>query len=365
VSGGRSTLANDSDGERLRDDVSDLQGRSFAALLQHFRRRAALSQSELAEKAGLATSAIGALERGTRLRPRPSTVSILCDVLGLSVSEKAALATASRASERTVPEGLEAETERPVETASSARMLAFHPRPLPIPLTPLVGRLAEVFELSRVVRNPAVCLATLTGVGGAGKTRLALAVAGEVRAAFDDGVCLVELAPVDDARLVLSTVARAVGVPDTSESTLRDALVSVLEPRELLLVLDNCEHVIQACAELVADLLAACRRLTIMATSRELLRIDGEHHYVVPPLTLPDAEQRDEPETLAGVSSVALFVARARELMPAFSLTSENAADVAAICRQLDGIPLAIELASSRARMLSPPQISARLTDGL
>jgi predicted ATPase len=213
-----------------------------------------------------------------------------------------------------------------------------------------------------------VRLLTLTGPGGTGKTRLALRAAADVRDAFPHGVWLVELAPLTDTTLVPAAVARALGVRETGGRPLAEGgLRDHLREKRLLLVLDNCEHLLPAAAPLVAGLLAGCPGVTVLATSRSPLRVSGELQYPVPPLGLPDGAPpgaNGDLEALAAVESVRLFVARARAARPGFVLTGENAAAVAALCRRLDGLPLALELAAARVTLLPPRALYARLADG-
>ncbi|HEX5848531.1 MAG TPA: LuxR C-terminal-related transcriptional regulator [Rubrobacter sp.] len=204
---------------------------------------------------------------------------------------------------------------------------------------------------------------TLTGPGGAGKTRLALAIASETAGAFEDGVWLVELAPLSDPELVPQAVASVVGVRESPGKALADTLAEHLGTRDLLLLLDNCEHLADACVSLADRLLRRCPNLRILATSREALGIAGESLFDVPPLSLPDPHRGPTAGSLPEYEAVRLFVERARAVRPGFALTEENSLAIAHVCYRLDGIPLALELAAARAKVLSVEQISERLDD--
>ena len=231
---------------------------------------------------------------------------------------------------------------------------------LPAPSTPLVGRERERAAVADLLMRPEVRLVTLTGAGGVGKTRLALAVAGAVQNAFEDGACFVDLAPIVDPSLVLSVIARALEFGETARQSLLATLVDHLRDRSLLLVLDNFEQVIAA-APSVARLLAECPALKVLATSRAALRLSAEHEYPVPPLDLPDPKRLPDLDALSRSGAVALFVQRARAVRPDFQLTSANAAAVAELCARLDGLPLAIELAAARVKLLPPQAMLTRL----
>jgi predicted ATPase/DNA-binding SARP family transcriptional activator len=247
------------------------------------------------------------------------------------------------------------------------------PHNLPAPLTRFIGREREITEL-RPLLTPTrdadtLRLITFSGVGGCGKTRLALQVAASLTDAFPDGVWLVELASLADAALVPQAIATALRLREQPDHTLTETLAGSLRPRALLLVLDNCEHLVAACAALAHRLLTSCPHLRILATSRELLGIDGEYPYPVPPLSLPEAPGGAKATDgsplhhLSRSEAVQLFVERARTAVPRFQLTEANASAVATICRRLDGLPLAIELAAARMRIFSTEQIAARLDD--
>jgi predicted ATPase len=232
--------------------------------------------------------------------------------------------------------------------------------PLPAPLSSFVGREREVAAVTALLSEPGVRLVTLTGPGGVGKTRLALRVARDVEADFADGVVFVPLAAVRDPDLVIATVARALRIPDAGVRPLVERLAAAIRARHFLLVLDNFEHVVEAASQ-VADLLAACPELKALATSRSVLRVSGEHADAIWPLALPDASGQTSLEAVAGAEAVRLFVARARAAQPDFVLTDANAPTVAAICRSLDGLPLAIELVAAKLRLLPPESLLARL----
>jgi len=315
----------------------------FGALLRRHRQAVGLTQEELAERAGLAAAAISSLERGLRQRPYPHTVQALADALGLSATERADFVAARR------PPGAPAGA---VGTAPA----------LPRPLTPIIGRAAELATIQRLLTADGARLLTLTGPGGVGKTRLALEAAAALAERFAQGVVFVPLAAVTDAALLVGAVAQALGVQPVVGEALAETLHQYLGEREQLLVLDNLEQLLGAVPE-VATLLKACPKLTLLVTSRSPLNIRGERVYPLSPLALPALAQLPALvlEEVAEASAVRLFVQRAQEALPTFQLTQRNAGPVAAICRRLDGLPLALELAAARIRLFAPTALLARL----
>lgn len=234
---------------------------------------------------------------------------------------------------------------------------------LPRPRTSLVGREAEVAALCDLLVQDSSSLVTLTGPGGVGKTRLALQVAFGLQSAFHDGIHLVELQSITEPHLVAPIVAAAFSLDEQLPEKLPDALAEALRPRRALILIDNCEHVIGACTHLANHLLRSCHDLRILATSREPLRTSGEQVWPVPPLPVPRRGESVNAETALTNDAVQLFAQRANAVAPGFAVRDDNAAAVAEICRQLDGIPLAIELAAARVATLTPQQIADRLGD--
>jgi predicted ATPase/DNA-binding SARP family transcriptional activator len=232
---------------------------------------------------------------------------------------------------------------------------------LSVPLTSFIGRAREMSEVRSLLDTTR--LLTLTGAGGCGKTRLAVEAARDLLQDHAHGVWLVELASLTDPEFVPRAIASALGLQEQAGQALTQTLIAYLKPRQLLLVLDNCEHLIYACAEQTEALLRACPNLRILATSREPLRISGELTWLVPSLSLPDPQHLPPVQELGQYEAVRLFVERARAVHTNFSMTTENAASIAQLCYRLDGIPLALELAAARMTLLSVEQILARLDD--
>jgi len=231
---------------------------------------------------------------------------------------------------------------------------------LPPLLAPLIGREQQEQEISSLLLRPEVRLLTLTGTGGIGKTRLAQKVAMDLIGVFTHGVCLVQLAPISDFNLVIPTIAQTLGLRDVEERSLFESLKAFLRDKHLLLLLDNFEQVLEAAPALV-DLLLACPSIKIMVTSRAVLHVEGEYEFSVPPLSLPDPLHLPAHEELLHYAAVALFVQRAQMVKPQFVLSEDNAAAIAQICIRLDGLPLSLELAAARIKLLSPQALLGRL----
>jgi predicted ATPase/transcriptional regulator with XRE-family HTH domain len=333
------------------------QRASFGAQLRAFRARAGLTQEALAERAGLGVATLKALERDQRQRPHLNTLVLLADALRLAPADRDAFLDSSKSREATnqAHAPVEQPSPQPAEPPSSQAEL------LPAWLTSFVGREVEV-ETLRTLLDPLVSgvrLLSLIGPGGVGKTRLAVKAAVDLRGDYPDGVAFVDLAPLSDARLVPATVARALGLRESSGRSGRDLLVLYLRPRQALLVLDTFEHVLEA-APLVADLLQECPQLAVLTTSRTALQLRAERRLRIAPLSTPRAGSASLQEVVES-PAVQLFVERAHAVAPEFVLDSSNAIAVAEVCRRLDGMPLAIELAAARAGLLQPAALLQRL----
>jgi predicted ATPase/class 3 adenylate cyclase len=241
------------------------------------------------------------------------------------------------------------------------KTLDIRPNNLPYQLTGFIGRKTEITEIIHILGGAREL--TLTGTGGAGKTRLALQIAAELSDDFADGVWFIDLAPISDPSLVVQAIATILGIREHPQQLLADTLISDLHDQELLMILDNCEHLVDASARVTASLLRSAPGIKIIATSREALHIDGENTYHVPSLRVPDLADLPPLETLTEYEAVRLFIERAQAALSSFKATHQNAMSIAQVCTRLDGIPLAIELAAARVKLLKVEQIAARLDD--
>jgi DNA-binding XRE family transcriptional regulator len=374
---------------------------TLGTLLQRCRRQAGLTQEELAERAGVSAHSVSDIERGVQQRPYVSTLRRLADALGLAPEPRVVFLTAGQGN-RTRPAdtqagsargGIQAGSARGGTQAGSARgvpgtsgaaggsqrqarpqalpgqaadtpVLAAPLTNLPDEPTPFIGREREIAAISSLLKQPPVRLVTLTGSGGVGKTRLALQVASTLLLDFRDGIFFVSLASLTDPTLVPSAIARTLGVKEQGGTSLTDTLRDQLQDSQLLLVLDNFEHLLDAAAT-VAELLDTCRELHILVTSRIPLHLVREHEYPVPPLSVPDLRRLPPAEILGQCEAVALFLDRTRAVQPEFAITEDNGPAVAEICARLDGLPLALELAATRIKLFPPRALLRRLESRL
>lgn len=313
----------------------------FGSRLRRLRESAALSQEELAERAGLTAAAVGALERGARKRPFPHTLQSLAEALRLTDEERRALFASV-----------------PARTTTAVRAREQHdeaqegPAPPPTPLTSLLGRAKELATAENVLLRPDVRILTITGPAGVGKTRLAIEAAHALGPRYTAGAAWIEMADVTGAAFVLPSIARRLGLLQGPAGDAEQLLLGHLRRRRMLLVLDNFEQVVSGSLALVR-LLQACPEVDLLVTSREALRIRGEHELRLAPLGLPLAGASDAP-TVGAASSVMLLVERARSVSPGFALTGANASSVSRLCQLLDGLPLAVELAAAQLKYMSP-----------
>jgi predicted ATPase/transcriptional regulator with XRE-family HTH domain len=333
---------------------------TFGEFLRFLRRRMQMTQQELGTALGYSTAMVARLESGERLPDLALVKTTYVEALSLEhepelatrLIELAALAR-NGSPEQPNADGTPRSSTGPLRTN------------LPLQLTPFIGRERELAEVKRLLA--AGRLVTLTGAGGVGKTRLALEVGATLAAAplgaalFPDGVWLTELAPLGNPARVAPTLARVFGLAEVPGRSPLDTLTAHLGDKGLLLILDNCEHLIQACADLVEALLRACPRLHVLATSREPLRVPGEVAWRVPSLETPDPAHLPSLEEAGGYEAVQLFVAQAAAAQPGFTLSPQNLPAVVQVCARLDGIPLAIEMAAARVQAMGVEEIVARL----
>lgn len=330
------------------NDRTETEHVSFGDLLREHRLAANLSQEALAERSGLSVRGISDLERGARTHPYPETIKMLANALHLGEDELNTLREAARRRSR-------AALPRSAQGLTAA---------LPAPLTRLIDRETEVARVSDLLHDESVRLVTLTGPGGVGKTRLALAVADELNGTFSGGKIFVDLATLERSASVPTAIASALGVSERGAMPLAESLPRAIGDHRLLVVLDNYEHLLEA-APVVADMLRATANVKALVTSREALHVRGEREFVVSPLSLVRRGEGPGSDALVASGAMQLFVERAVEADARFRLTKENAAAVAGICQRLDGLPLAIELAAAWTKLLPPETLLARLEQRL
>lgn len=322
---------------------------SFGNWVRQKRKNLGLSQSELAARIACSAETIKKIESHRR-RPSRQIAELLMHALQIEPDEHGRFMWLARGMEN-----------RP--SAPFAASLQITNLDQLSPMTSLVGRDQQAFEIQEMLRRPDVCLLTLTGFAGVGKTRLALQAGRLVRDAFPDGVYLLPLANINAPESVVPAIAGFFEVSGTGEKTLTANLIDALQGKQILMVFDNFEHILGA-SDRAATLLEALPEFKIMATSRARLNLSGEYEYVVPPLDLPDEKERlaDADIRLAALSpAINLFVQRVSAIQPGFELTRENIQLVVEICALLDGIPLAIELAAARCKVLGPHELFERM----
>lgn len=319
---------------------------SFGVWLRNQRRALDLSRQTFADQVGCAEVTLRRIEAAT-LKPSKELASVLLQKLGIPESERSQWIAFAR--------GL---SGFPLSSAAPSNNPITN---FPIPLTTFIGRQREQEEVNHLISKNR--LVTLTGTGGVGKTRLAVQVVAGVRSRFPDGVWFLDLAPLINPILVPNTLATVIGLRESAELSFKDLLINYFHARSALVVFDNCEHLIESCAQLVHSLLSACEHLSILATSREALRVAGEIPYHVPSLETPRLDAESAMETLKNIESVQMFAERATAASPSFLINPHNVFTVAEICQNLDGIPLAIELAAARVNVLTVKQILMRLNE--
>jgi predicted ATPase/DNA-binding XRE family transcriptional regulator len=331
------------------------QEHSFGYWLKRSRKALDLTQAELAMQVGYSAETIRKLEAEER-RPSAQIVERLAEILGVPREERTAFLRFARGDWRSAP--VEMKETIPWQIPESP------PRTnLPSTSTSFIGREREIFLVREYLLREEIRLVTLTGPPGIGKTRLSIEAARTVLPDFRDGIFFVPLAPLDNPALIVQTIAQALGYVKTRHQSADEQLIAGIGNKELLIVLDNCEHLIEEVAILVSRLLSVSSHLKILATSRESLRIPGEWIHAVPALQLPKGTSALEVENASAYPALTLFSQRARAVRPDFGLQSDNLATIASICAQLDGLPLAIELMAARMRLMTPRDLLKQLNN--
>jgi predicted ATPase/DNA-binding XRE family transcriptional regulator len=340
---------------------------TFGDLLKYLRKRAQLTQRELAIAVGYSEAHITRLEKHQRLPDLSTLAALFVPALSLedepdTIARLLELAAVARgenlpsSGNLIVRHSIKREV---IETFEAGEI----PTNLPLQLTSFIGREPEIEEIESLIRGEERHkLITLVGAGGCGKTRLALQVAGRIVHLYPDGVWFIDLAPLADPNLVPRTTASTLSISETQEEPITKTLVRFLQSKKILLLFDNCEHILESVAELAEALLRTCPHIQILATTREVLNVPGEKSFHVLPLPYPP-EGKEDKNRIAEFDSVRLFIQRAKNVQTSFDLTDENASFIAQVCRRLDGIPLAIELAAARVGLLRVQQIESQLKD--
>jgi len=332
-----------------------LQKHSFGHWLRRRRKALDLTREGLADRVGCSAATIRKIEAEER-RPSGQIAALLAEIFSIPADEREAFIRFARGD-------LESRPSTPVEDAPWQAPIMPTRSNLPSNVTSLVGREKEIAEVREYFQRADIRLVTLIGPPGIGKTRLSLEAARKSLADFPDGVFFVPLAPLGDPALIASVILQALGYVGTKGLSTNRQLPDNIGNKHLLLVLDNCEHFIDEVSVLASDLLLACSRLNILATSREALRVPGEWLYPVPPLGVPEESSTIDLQAIARYPALTLFAERARAVRPDFTLNAENVEAVASICAQLDGLPLAIELIAARIRLMSPQTLLERLNE--
>ncbi|HET6596805.1 MAG TPA: tetratricopeptide repeat protein [Anaerolineales bacterium] len=332
---------------------------SFGYWLRLKRKALELTREALADRVGCSVSTIRKLEDEER-RPSAQIAELLAEIFKIPTTERPAFLRFARGDWRSAPSPGDEETPWRISTPA----LPQQPRSnVPATFTSLIGRNKDIAAVQDYLTNPAIRLVTLIGPGGIGKTRLSIASASKSLDEFSDGVFFVALAPLDQPSLIPSATLQALGYIEKNNLSPEERLIEGIANKRMLLVLDNCEHLIDDIARFASSLLSACSHLKILTTSREALRIPGEWLYSVPALDMPKEYSIVNVETISEFPALALFAERARAARSDFALNAENIRAVASICTRLDGLPLAIELIAARVKTLSIEQIAARLDD--
>ena len=337
-----------------RTAIQPDQFATFGQLLRFLRQRAGLTQRELSIAVGYSESQMSRLEQNQRAPDEAALAARFVPALHLESDPSWAA--------RLLELGEASRLAGSTQEAPSGSEAPLAPNNLPVQLTSFIGRAVELAEIRRLLMDGARLL-TLTGPGGTGKTRLALQAAAGLLQSFPDGIWWVELAPLADPALVPQTVAAVLGLKEEPGLPMLATLTEHLRRKRVLLILDNCEHLIEGCAQLAEVVLRAGAHVGVLATSRELLGVAGERAFAVPSLRTPEPNAALPVEKLRQYEAVRLFLDRAEATAPQFALSPANAGAVAQVCRRLDGIPLALELAAARLRMLPVEQLAERLSD--